>query len=401
MDRTRPHGEPPPSFRTNTPLHASPFWSERLNESSASEDDAELVRRFRSDGYLVLEGFIEPETIEAAARDNDRLFDPDSVIDAPEETLHELRRDPTRIQDAWKVSSPVHRLAAHPKVLSLLELLYGRAPIPYQTLNFSKGSGQGFHSDAMSFSSKPGGFLCGVWVALEDVTMESGPLVGAVGSHRLPTIELSDLGAWAGEEGNGLGDSYKLYEEYVGAQLKQSGADIRPMPCKKGTVILWAANFIHAGAPVVDQEATRHSQVTHYLFEDCIYFTPMFSNPALGEYCLRNVRDIRTNEPVAHSLNRETLHVENVGYEDRDLYRLKRIPAGASEDPPTLLADIQSRSSQRVQHVKELEEERDRLRQHAIDLKETIRHMEGVMDKTFSRPLYRFRSALTKLMIRG
>ena len=32
----------------------------------------------------------------------------------------------------------------------------------------------------------PEGFMCGVWVALEDMDMENGPLVYYPGSHKLP-----------------------------------------------------------------------------------------------------------------------------------------------------------------------------------------------------------------------
>ena len=32
----------------------------------------------------------------------------------------------------------------------------------------------------------PEGFMCGVWVALEDMDMDNGPLVYYPGSHQLP-----------------------------------------------------------------------------------------------------------------------------------------------------------------------------------------------------------------------
>ena len=35
---------------------------------------------------------------------------------------------------------------------------------------------------------------------------------------------------------------------------------------------------------VRDPESTRLSQVTHYYFEDCVYYKPVHSDTALGEY---------------------------------------------------------------------------------------------------------------------
>ena len=44
---------------------------------------------------------------------------------------------------------------------------------------------------------------------------------------------------------------------------------------KKGQALIWDANLLHGGAPQTDRSLTRHSQVTHYFFEGCSYFTPL------------------------------------------------------------------------------------------------------------------------------
>ena len=93
-------------------------------------------------------------------------------------------------------------LATAPKVLALLDELYGREPLPFQTLNFRRGTQQAPHSDALHFSTIPAGFMCGVWVALEDMDMDNGPLVYYPGSHLLP--EVHDAGARAGGQQGGV-----------------------------------------------------------------------------------------------------------------------------------------------------------------------------------------------------
>ncbi|HVT77616.1 MAG TPA: hypothetical protein VHD87_11355, partial [Acidimicrobiales bacterium] len=40
-----------------------------------------------------------------------------------------------RVQDAWQESPAVRALACHPRIVELLEALYGRRPFPFQTLN--------------------------------------------------------------------------------------------------------------------------------------------------------------------------------------------------------------------------------------------------------------------------
>ena len=51
----------------------------------------------------------------------------------------------------------------------------------------------------------------------------------------------------------------------------------------KGDIIIWHANLLHGGAPQKYRARTRHSQVTHYFFENCQYYTPMNSTPTEKE----------------------------------------------------------------------------------------------------------------------
>ena len=54
--------------------------------------------------------------------------------------------------------------------------MYDCQPFAFQTLNFPVGTQQHLHSDALYFHSEPAGFMCGVWVALEDIHADTDPL---------------------------------------------------------------------------------------------------------------------------------------------------------------------------------------------------------------------------------
>src|SRR5262249_38837946 len=75
----------------------------------------------------------------------------------------------------------------------------------------------------------------------------------------------------------------------------------------KGKAIVWAANLIHGGAPQRDRSRSRHSQVTHYYFENCAYYTPMISDPFLGRIHWKDVVDVRSGARVPHAYNGERL----------------------------------------------------------------------------------------------
>ncbi len=365
------------------PWFDSPFFEKVVAQMNLSSEERERVERFSKDGILVLEGFFEDPEIDAVVDRYDWLFDEGTEFDASEEDLHVLRGDPYRVQDAWRVCPPVHDLACHPRVVELLRTLYRREPIPFQTLNFLRGTEQSIHSDAFHFSSYPQGFLCGAWVALEDVTPETGPLRYARGSHRLPYRELADLGHWSDHKLGMLGLSYEAYEELIAAQVELGEFPIEELPCKKGTLILWAANLLHGGAPIRDLQKTRHSQVTHYYFDGCIRYTPVHSDAPLGELDLRNVSDLRTGKRLAHGLNGKLLETENLGYADADLFRLRRRAEDSGDAYPRAIdlleqkvAELELDRAKRIEretgygndvagfqdHVAQLESECERLR---------------------------------------
>lgn len=176
-----------------------------------------------------------------------------------------------RVQDAWKIIDEVRQVASHPRALAALEQLFGRKPLPFQTLNFPVGTGQKAHSDTIHFSSIPAGFMAGIWVALEDIDDRNGPLVYYPGSHKLPYYSMQDLGLEKGPK------YYKMYEEKVEKLIVDNGFKPEFGTVKKGEAIIWHANVLHGGADQADMSRSRHSQVTHYYFEGCKYYTPLES----------------------------------------------------------------------------------------------------------------------------
>jgi hypothetical protein len=203
-----------------------------------------------------------------------------------------------RIQDAWQFNPDVRRIACNTSLLALLTKLYGRRAFPFQTLNFPVGTQQPVHTDSVHFSSIPERFMCGVWVALEDIHPDSGPLIYYPTSHRWPIFVNEHLGV--GSPANSRpSDNYEQYEELWRAEIEASGVAGMQLCAKKGEGLIWAANLLHGGARHVDPERTRWSQVTHYYFHDCAYFVPLLSDPALGRIFFKDqLVDITDGEAV-------------------------------------------------------------------------------------------------------
>jgi ectoine hydroxylase-related dioxygenase (phytanoyl-CoA dioxygenase family) len=226
---------------------------------------ARIVKQFESDGYLEIDLALDDDLLDRIVADTQELYG------GPHRKENGVIYFPNRVQDAWHVSDNVKALALAPRVLEVLEELYGRKPLPFQTINFRRGTEQAPHSDALHFSSMPEGYMCGVWVALEDIDTENGPLVYYPGSHKLPMVTMREVGVDANKS------EYECYEEHIAGLIEREGLEPRYGTIEKGHALIWAANLLHGGAEQRDRERTRHSQVTHVFFEGCKYYTPMLS----------------------------------------------------------------------------------------------------------------------------
>lgn len=243
--------------------------------------------QFERDGYLIVDPGVPLTVLDAITSDLEGRFDTTESGG--------VWRKVGRIADAWKFNSHVKAVATAARVMVILEDLYGRRPLPFQTLNFPVGTEQRVHSDAVHFNSEPAGYMCGVWVALEDIDLDNGPVEYYPGSHTLPEITIEDVDK-AGYVTHSYMERFKAavhdirhihrpgrkyseyvyssYETFIGEMIRHLGIEPQYATLKKGQALLWAANLLHGGSPQRDKGRTRHSQVTHYFFENCRYYTP-------------------------------------------------------------------------------------------------------------------------------
>ncbi len=273
----------------------SPLFEKIFAHKQVSPETLDVARRLRKDGFAVID-FPDPNFERLADRVIRTL---DSKYDWEgwrKGTIPNLR-----VQDAWQTVPEVKEIACNPKVLKLLSDLYGKQAFPFQTLNFPVGTQQHFHTDSVHFSSCPERFMCGVWVALEDIDSDNGPLVYYPGSHALPVFTNEHIGVNPDTRRN-LNGHYPVYEK-AWEKLVEA-LDLKPLHfhAKKGQALIWAANLLHGGAAQNDFKRTRYSQVTHYYFHGCCYYTPLGSIPFLGPIQFRQIVDVSTGKGVPNML---------------------------------------------------------------------------------------------------
>ena len=240
-------------------------------QSSAFLTAAER-KQFERDGFLSFDPGISADVLDRVIADLDDLYRFEEGPDRVDENGVRFSDGPNpRIADAWKLSEAAQEVALAPRVLGLLEELYGRRPKPFQTLNFMNGTEQAAHVDGMYFNSEPQGWMCGVWVALEDIDMDNGPLVYYPGSHNLPLPTWDELGEIDRSDFASYGEFTSArvirYQEHVAQQVESYPREAEFGTIERGQALVWAAHLIHGGSTQRDRSRTRHSQVTHYYFE--------------------------------------------------------------------------------------------------------------------------------------
>lgn len=269
------------------PIIESPLFEALEPSLGLTPEEARIANDLRRNGFAVFD-FPDPDLDARIDRIQNNLgprYGIDFENPQSDKTVAERR-----IQDAWKFDEDVGAIAANQLVIDLLTKLYGRTAFPFQTLNFPVGTQQDAHSDSVHFSSLPERFMCGVWLAMEDVSADAGPLFYYPGSHAWPTVSNALIGRRG--FGSDLSSAQDPFAPAWRALCDAYGSASEVFLARKGQALIWCANLLHGGSQQNDPRLTRWSQVTHYYFDDCIYYTPAFSDEATGQLQLRSIRAV-------------------------------------------------------------------------------------------------------------
>jgi len=289
------------------PLIHQPCFLEIWDFSSYSDEINDLACTLNKDGFAVFD-FPEPNF-------NKIVEDIKNII-SPKYDWEKWRsgeRADLRIQDAWSFCVQVKELAANKKLLEILSILYGRHAFPFQTLNFGVGTQQAAHSDHVHFNSLPEKFMCGVWIALEDIDEQNGALFYYPGSQNW--VSLSNEHFSIDPENNPREHVYAHYPKFTDTWqtlAKYYNATPKVAKLKKGQAVIWTSNVVHGGGTIMDKTRTRWSQVTHYFFDDCVYTTPLANNAAKGKILIRDILDISTGKIVQNKFHGIPLTDEDI-----------------------------------------------------------------------------------------
>ena len=244
--------------------------------------DPELLRQWNDGGYAVLRRVIPHDLIDRLNKD----------VAAFRATCGETKDDHgfgQRIGLFHIQNSNSMDVALHPGVREFLTFALKDEPLLYGSLTFETGTEQAAHQDSIFFFTDPHYAMAGVWVALEDVHQDAGPLFYYEGTHkwgveraeavwkaRPDLYERVQKLTWRPDEnearmqlGNELGSAW---HDLLHARIRQQALKPTPVVIRKGDALVWHAHLVHGGLPRNNRALSRRSMVTHHIGRKAIMF---------------------------------------------------------------------------------------------------------------------------------
>lgn len=247
-----------------------------------------LAKQFDDDGFIIIDLDLKDQFNKKIIRDIEVIVSKQDFKKNPD--YYHYNESP-RIIEAWRDSDAIKDLALNRQILLILEILYNAKPLAFSTINFIRGTEQPLHSDYIHFGSMPELYLVGAWTALEDISIDSGPLSVVKKSHKTPIVNFQDLGfSDAPKTTKQIKERYTRYEEYLQKYIEQNNLEIVSPLLKAGQTLIWSANLFHGAQKINNKSITRYSQVTHYHFDNCEFFyNPNFSNRYINQFIKRDI----------------------------------------------------------------------------------------------------------------
>ena len=225
-----------------------------------SPDAAAAQRHLLRWGFCVLNEQLPPQLIKDFNRE---LF---AAIDSGE--IHHKQGSSDRIHGAHQKLPSARAVWLYRPVLQFLENYFKDTPCACQTLTYVNGSEQNAHQDSIHLTPYPSGFMCGVWIALEDVQDNSGELFVYPGSHRSGSLRASSLGLQKVQ--NDDYSHYSVFDQAIRDLIETEGYERLVYRPKAGQILVWHENLIHGGSPRVNHDRTRLSVVSHYFAKGAV-----------------------------------------------------------------------------------------------------------------------------------
>jgi len=240
--------------------------------SSASQ---ESLNAFNENGFAVIKDYFSNERIDQVNEAIDEMIKNQTV---------KFRYANKKIMFAIHHSEVVRQMGYDENLSKVFDYLLDGEAVLFQSINFvHEGSEQKTHSDTLHMTTYPLGGLLGVWIALEDIGTDNGPVHYYPGSHKLPYF-LNEAFDNVGTDWMLGKKNYADYETMIEGKLAENKISKKLFTANKGDILIWHANLLHGGEAHQNKSKTRKSMVLHYFKRNSICYHEVTQRPAIMKY---------------------------------------------------------------------------------------------------------------------
>lgn len=128
-------------------------------------------------------------------------------------------------------------------------------------ITYNTSTLKGWHQDCCLPNKDAGDNYVGVWVALEDISPDSGPFEIVIGAHKWD-FNYHDL--YVQKEGGRTLRTDVSSHDFFEKEINNRKAEIFTFVPKKGDILIWHGYGVHRGSIPINRGLTRRSLIGHY-----------------------------------------------------------------------------------------------------------------------------------------
>ena len=181
------------------------------------------------------------------------------------------------------------QVALNPKIQDFMSYIFSSQPVLFGSLSFEVGTEESAHRDNIFSYTRPKDSMVGIWVALEDVSPDAGPLFYYDSSHKWPEISAGNI-LRRYPEMNPTRERIRLgevneservdfinlmearWQELLEEKIALLGAKPKLVLIGKGDVIMWHGLLVHGGLSRLNRSLTRNSMAAHFISKNCSFY---------------------------------------------------------------------------------------------------------------------------------
>jgi phytanoyl-CoA hydroxylase len=267
--------------------NATDLLQGKLEIGQITARQAEKLRCWIENGYVLLENAIPPSLVDRAVLDLDRAYAggfPDLKFACPAVSPDhipwqpDINPLPATALDIHHFSPAIRNVIFADAITEFLGLIFESKALASQTFGFLRSPMQEARQDSAHVAYTIPRQFATSWIALEEIAGGTNEMYYYPASHRFDDFLYNERYKSV-HEAQRMTDDAAIHGQIerhalsLEERAQQRGIAKTPFTARKGDVLVWHADLVHGGDPA-SNVTTRKSIVTHYCPR---HLSPLFS----------------------------------------------------------------------------------------------------------------------------